>query len=130
MSRPVYGLVDFDPDGIGILSTYKRGSKRLAHETAELSCPTMHWIGLKSGDILSSTDTHQVQGLLKLSGRDRRRASRMLMREPLDENGEEPVWRREVQVMLMLNIKAEIQLLDARKGGMGSWLDAHMNLHG
>ena len=31
-------------------------------------------------------------------------------------------WRREVQVMLMLNVKAEIQVLEAREGGLGGWL--------
>ena len=42
---------------------------------------------------------------------------------------EEKEWRRELQVMLTLNVKAEIQILSERagggpgRGGLESWLD-------
>jgi meiotic recombination protein SPO11 len=118
----IYGLMDFDPDGFDILSTYKFGSAALAHENESLVLPSLRWIGISSSHIGQEDDLHQSQGLLKLSARDRRKATRMLEREPFIENGSEPEWRREIQVMLMLNVKAEIQLLEARAGGLTGWL--------
>ena len=120
----MYGLFDFDPDGLGILSTYKHGSIKMDPESIRLSCPTMEWIGLKSCDLSLSDEIHHGQGLLRLSDRDRRMTNRMLARQLLDEDGKEPLWRREVQVMLMLNIKAEIQHLEWREGGAWSWLES------
>jgi len=119
---PIYALVDFDPDGIDILSTYKYGSKALAHQNAELTLPSIQWIGVNSSHVGQDDDLHQTQGLLRLSARDRRKANLMLERSHFAENGAEPGWRREIQVMLMLNIKAETQLLEARAGGLVAWL--------
>lgn len=118
-SPPIYSLMDFDPDGIDILSTYKHGSAALAHEKADHELPMIQWLGLNSQDIGSSEDLHECQGLLTLTERERRKAVRMLEREVFRKESE---WRREVQVMLMLNVKAEIQLLEARKGGLSGWL--------
>jgi meiotic recombination protein SPO11 len=112
--------VDYDPDGMDILSTYKHGSTALAHEKADLALPCIQWLGLDSTNIGQGEDLHQNQGLLRLSARDRRKAARMLEREVFMK--EEPEWRRELQVMLMLNVKAEIQLLEAREGGLVRWL--------
>lgn len=120
--RAVYALVDFDPDSIDILSTYKHGSAALAHEKANLELPVIQWIGLQSKAIGYQQDLHQAQGLLSLSTRDRRKANRMLEREPYLDNGKEPSWRREIQGMLFLNVKAEIQLLEAQSGGLCEWL--------
>ncbi|QDS68603.1 hypothetical protein FKW77_000913 [Venturia effusa] len=119
---PLYGLMDFDPDGLDILSTYKHGSKALAHQNAELALPSIQWLGVKSSHIGQETDLHQTQGLLRLSARDRRKATSMLEREQFAEDGAEPEWRTELQVMLMLNVKAEIQLLEARSDGLVGWL--------
>jgi meiotic recombination protein SPO11 len=119
---PVYALVDYDPDGIDILSTYKHGSAALAHEKVELELPCVQWLGLSSKDLGQNEDLHQSQGLLRLSGRDRRKATRMLEREPFTEDGDEPSWRREIQIMLLLNVKAEIQLLEAQCNGLPGWL--------
>lgn len=115
---PLYGLMDFDPDGLDILSTYKHGSKALAHQSAELALPSIQWLGVKSAHVGQEDDLHQTQGLLKLSARDRRKATSMLEREHFAEDGAEQEWRRELQVMLMLNVKAEIQLLEARSHGL------------
>lgn len=47
----------------------------------------------------------------------------MLERPTFAEDGPEPMWRRELQVMLMLNTKAEIQHLSGREGGLEEWLE-------
>lgn len=50
----------------------------------------------------------------------------MLEKEMLGEYGKESEWRRELQVMLMLNVKAEIQILSSGEGGLERWLDAKL----
>ncbi|TVY82608.1 Meiotic recombination protein rec12 [Lachnellula suecica] len=114
---PILALVDFDADGIGIMSTYKSGSAALAHESATLAVPSIQWLGVRSCDFLK-TDA-DVPGLLKLTARDRRIAVKMLEREMEEE------WRRELQVMLMLDVKAEIQVLGNGER-LGEWLDGKL----
>lgn len=63
-----------------------------------------------------------TDGLIPLSKRDRRLATRMLSRAPFCEDGDEPSWRKEVQSMLVLNMKAEIQFLECYDGGLAGWL--------
>lgn len=111
---PVFAVVDYDPDGLGILATYKHGSFSLRHENADLKIPGIHWLGMKSFSHVrfSSAKDHQYQVLLRLSARDRHRATCMLHRPLLSEHGKEKEWRRELQVMLMLNIKNEIEILE------------------
>jgi meiotic recombination protein SPO11 len=121
LNIPTFCLVDFDPDGIGIMSTYKYGSMALSHEDQNLTVPSMGWLGVQSADIIPTIHSKKV-GLLKLSGRDRRTASRLIDREALRE-GAGVEWRRELQVMLMLNCKAEIQILSSGDPGLEGWLD-------
>jgi len=122
-SPPIYCLVDFDPDGINILSTYKHGSVNLAHET-KLAIPKIAWLGIKSSDIMFYQKESHGQGLLSLTPRDRRIASKMLERELMQDNGLEAEWRRELQVMLILGVKAEIQIINSTDGAaLSTWLD-------
>ncbi len=123
---PVYALVDYDPDGLGILSTYKYGSATLSHENHTLIVPQIQWLGLRSTDIRDTDNTHQSQGLLQMSNRDRRKAAKMLEWDHISDGGSEPQWRRELQIMLMLNVKAEMQLLDSSLGGMQDWVYARV----
>lgn len=48
----------------------------------------------------------------------------MLKRDLLGEDHEwsETGWRRELQVMLVLGYKAEMELLEEREGGLETWL--------
>ncbi|KAI9744265.1 MAG: hypothetical protein M1818_002417 [Claussenomyces sp. TS43310] len=120
----IYGLFDFDPDGIGILSTYKHGSSALAHENRNLVIKNMRWLGVRSSDLLKDMASSDEQGLLKLTPRDRRIATLMLQKGVLQEHVE-PEWRRELQVMLMLNIKAEIQVMSNRRS-LEDYLDIQL----
>jgi meiotic recombination protein SPO11 len=139
---PMYALVDLDPDGIAILSTYKYGSYRLAHEdvapkdTPALSLPDIRWLGVKShhmcrtpvGDSDTSTCTMPgLQSLMRLTARDRTKAMRMLEWNLCTEDGPEQEWREELQTMLMLNIKAEMQILGELPGGLVSWLSNQLH---
>lgn len=120
---PVYAMVDFDPDGIAILSTYKYGSVNLAHETSHMCLPKIQWLGLRSEHVLSGEATHADQGLLTLTARDRKKARSMLGWQVLEGNDD---LRRELRVMLMLNVKAELQLLDATSDGMNKLLESSL----
>jgi meiotic recombination protein SPO11 len=122
-SPPIYAMVDFDPDGIAIFSTYKYGSRNLAHETSQMCLPHIQWLGLRSEHLLRGEGTHDDQGLLTLTARDGKKARSMLAWQVLE--GDEDL-RRELQVMLMLNIKAELQLLDATSDGMSKLLESSL----
>ncbi|KAF2467887.1 DNA topoisomerase IV, alpha subunit [Lindgomyces ingoldianus] len=131
-------LVDFDPDGLAIMSTYKYGSMRLAHEnvatndTPALALPQLSWLGVRSHQLSRTPVTGRVtncsanvdaQGLMRLTSRDRKKAHRMLEWEICREDGPEPTWRSELQTMLMLNTKAEMQILEEQPGGLASWVN-------
>ncbi|KAI9863699.1 MAG: hypothetical protein M1813_003722 [Trichoglossum hirsutum] len=117
---PIYALVDFDPHGLGILSTYKYGSIALAHENAQLTVSRIRWLGVKSTD-LQEGEAGEAQGLLSLSARDRGKALKMLGSEVFAEETE---WRREMQVMLFLNIKAEVQVMsEFGRMGLERWIE-------
>jgi meiotic recombination protein SPO11 len=133
----MYALVDFDPDGIAILSTYKYGSYRLAHEkvtpsdTMAPGLPNIRWLGVKSHHMsrtpvgeehVDTSAMPQLQGLMRLTARDRIQAARMLEWDLCTEDGPEQGWRQELQKMMVLNVKAEMQILDELPGGLLSWL--------
>ncbi|MCJ1404914.1 hypothetical protein MMC11_008140 [Xylographa trunciseda] len=120
---PIFGLADFDPHGLQIILTYKYGSKALAHENAELVVPTLRWLGVKSKDLLQGEISTDQSGLMPLTSQDRKMAIRMLGRAAFSEEIERE-WMKELQTMLMLDMKAEIQLLDRREGGLATWLKA------
>jgi meiotic recombination protein SPO11 len=120
-SCPVYGLFDFDPDGIGIFHTYKYGSWNTAHEGAHIACPRLQWLGLRSSDVFASTNEQSEHAVLQLTARDRCRASSMLL-WPAFHEASEHLLKRELQLMLFLNQKAEIQLIDALPGGLNARL--------
>ena len=121
---PIYAFTDFDPDGIAIMSTYKHGSWNLSHESAQLIVPRLQWLGIQSEDVMIDRD---CKGLLRLSGRDRRKAIKMLENSPVfRDDGGEVEWRREIQVMLMLNVKAEMEMLGEREGGVAAFVESKL----
>ena len=106
------------------MSTYKHGSLKLSHENAGLNVPSIQWLGIQSRDVLAGNENDEYSGLLRLSARDRKKAADMLeASEVLQEDGTEKVWRRELQVMLMLNVKAEMEILADRQGGVKGWVE-------
>lgn len=120
---PVFAMMDFDPDGIAILSTYKHGSASLAHETSQLCLPKIQWLGLRSEHALSGKVTHAEQGLLTLTARDRKKARKMLAWQVLEQDES---LRRDLQVMVILNVKAELQMLDTVPDGMSILLESNL----
>ncbi|KAJ4988601.1 type IIb DNA topoisomerase [Stagonosporopsis vannaccii] len=135
---PMYAFVDLDPDGIAIMSTFKYGSYRLAHEdhiasdnTQALSLPSIRYLGMRIQHISrAQMEQHdadrgavpELHGLMRLTARDRTKAVRMLEWDLCSETGLEQDWRHELQSMLMLNVKAEMQILDELPGGLVPFL--------
>jgi meiotic recombination protein SPO11 len=121
--RPViFGLFDADPDGINIMQIYRQGSHSLPHERA-VDVPEMQWLGIRTDDVLA--DVQDDEAVLKLTARDRRKAAAMLERlgGEAEAGGVDEQCKIELQKMLMLNIKAEIQILEDRCGGLQGWLE-------
>ena len=117
------------------MSTYKYGSFKLSHENAGLNTQSIQWLGIRAESVLAGNGQDDYHGLLTLSARDRKKAVDILERmEPLQESGTEEEWRRELQVMLLLNVKAEMEVLAEREGGVKRWVDEKLlktvaNLH-
>lgn len=108
------------------MSTYKHGSWNLSHENEKLNVPSIRWLGLRSRELLDGTTGGLSEGLLQLTMRDRKKAMKMLERPLLDEEAEEKEWRRELQVMLMLGVKAEMEILADRAGGICGWVEERL----
>ncbi|KAJ6022091.1 Winged helix-turn-helix transcription repressor DNA-binding [Penicillium herquei] len=124
---PVYALVDGDPDGISIMSTYKYGSMAHSHENARFVVPNLQYLGLRVSDAILDSELSESISLLALTPRDRRKIASMLQNSPIwAADGPEPEWRVELQRMLMLNLKAEIEILYEREGGLKGWIDQKM----
>lgn len=124
---PFYALVDGDPDGLAIMSIYKYGSAAHAHDNYMLTIPTLQCLGLRLSDAASSSTIHTSNENLPLSTRDRRKVISMLQNNPVWANdGPEREYRVELQKMLILNIKAEIETLYSHEGGLEAWIDRRM----
>ena len=123
---PIFALVDFDPDGVAIMSTYKHGSQNLSHENARLNVPGIRWLGLRSECLLDRSGGFDGNGLLPLTNRDRKMAKKMLEKSSLGIESDESELRRDLQLMLMLGCKAEMEMLNDREGGVERWLEERL----
>lgn len=116
------------------MSIYKHGSWNLSHEDQNHNVRSICWLGPKSEDLLLNNgegdeydsgmvSDSEVAGLLRLSLRDRRRAVGMMKKISLKKNGQDKEWKRELQVMLMLGLKAEMEVLGNRNKGLEAWVE-------
>ncbi|KAL8829429.1 MAG: hypothetical protein Q9191_002020 [Dirinaria sp. TL-2023a] len=122
----VFALADFDPDGIAIIGNFKHGSRTLSHENAALNVSSVEWLGLRSCALLERRVDDASEGLLRLSYRDRKKAMKILENPQLSEGAAEKEWRRELQVMLMLGVKAEMEIMSDRADGLERWVDERL----
>ncbi|CAP98697.1 Pc22g14090 [Penicillium rubens Wisconsin 54-1255] len=122
-----YALTDGDPHGMAIMSTYKYGSAANLHQNARLSIPRLQWLGLRVSDIIAVPEVLGDTALLSLTMRDRKKIMAMLRNSPVwASDGPEPEWRAELQRMLVLNLKAEIEILYGCQGGLEGWINRRM----
>ncbi|KAK7371921.1 hypothetical protein VNO80_05288 [Phaseolus coccineus] len=106
---PVYCLVDCDPYGFDILTTYRFGSMQMAYDTKHLRVPEIRWLGVFPSD--SERYFVPKQCLLPLTAEDKRKGEAMLLRCYLEK--EVPQWRLELKLMLQKGVKFEIEALSA-----------------
>ncbi|PON33376.1 Meiotic recombination, Spo [Parasponia andersonii] len=107
---PAYCLVDCDPYGFDILSTYRFGSMQMAYDAKFLRVPEIKWLGVFPSD--SEKYCLPKQCLLPMTAEDKRKIEAMLRRCYLQR--EVPKWRLELEVMLQRGVKFEIEALSAR----------------
>ncbi|KAH0458370.1 hypothetical protein IEQ34_013685 [Dendrobium chrysotoxum] len=106
---PVYCLVDFDPYGFDILTTYRFGSMQLAYDAKLMRVPEIRWLGAFSSDFEKYKLPERC--LLSLTTEDKKKAEAMLSRCYLHQ--EAPQWRLELEIMLHKGLKFEIEALSA-----------------
>ncbi|CAI7610648.1 unnamed protein product [Penicillium palitans] len=122
-----YALTDGDPHGMAIMSTYKYGSAAHLDQNARLSIPRLQWLGLRVTDIIAVPEVLGDTALLSLTMRDRKKIVAMLRNSPVwASDGPEPEGRSELQRMLVLNLKAEIEILYGCQGGLEGWINRRM----
>ncbi|XP_031404294.1 meiotic recombination protein SPO11-1 [Punica granatum] len=104
---PVYCLVDCDPYGFDILSTYRFGSMQMAYDAKLLRVQGICWLGAFSSD----SEKYNIPNvcLLPLTAEDKKRTEVMLQRCYLQR--EAPEWRLELELMLHRGVKFEIEAL-------------------
>lgn len=114
---------------MAIMSTYKYGSMAHAHDNEKLNVSKLCWLGLRTSDVIGGADSFGDEAFIRLSLRDRKKAVAMLSNNPVwAEDGPEQEWRAELQQMLMLNLKAEIEILYNRQEGLEGWINKKMTL--
>ncbi|KAJ3542404.1 hypothetical protein NM208_g4107 [Fusarium decemcellulare] len=143
---PILALVDYDPDGVKILKCYRYGSDKLGHE-ANLDTQAIQWLGIKSDQLMqncvatdhSRSDAHNTRSqssqmsITSTSCREpisylnlRERAAAVSTLKKLSGFSSSDIevleMRRELQVMIALGVKAEIEWLD-ESGDLCQWLD-------
>ncbi|XP_023536168.1 meiotic recombination protein SPO11-1 [Cucurbita pepo subsp. pepo] len=107
LALPAFCLVDCDPYGFDILTTYRFGSMQMAYDAKYLRIPQLHWLGAFASD----SDTYNLpqQCLIPLTLEDKRRTEALLLRCYLRR--EVPHWRLELESMLQRGVKFEIEAL-------------------
>uniref|UniRef100_A0A1D1YDQ0 DNA topoisomerase (ATP-hydrolyzing) n=1 Tax=Anthurium amnicola TaxID=1678845 RepID=A0A1D1YDQ0_9ARAE len=104
---PVYCLVDCDPYGFDILTTYRFGSMQMAYDAKLMCVPEVRWLGVFPSD-------HEKYNLpdrclLPLTPEEKKKTEAMLLRCYLHK--EAPDWRLELERMLQKGVKFEIEAL-------------------
>ncbi|XP_028768192.1 meiotic recombination protein SPO11-1 [Neltuma alba] len=102
---PAFCLVDCDPYGFDILTTYRFGSMQMAYDTKYLRVPELRWLGAFPSDVGKFSVPKHC--LLPLTAEDKRRIKAMLHRCYLQR--EVPEWRSELELMLQKGVKFEIE---------------------
>lgn len=140
-------LVDYDPDGLSIFRCYRYGS---SNQTS-IGNPGAQLLGIKTQQVLelqrkapkedsgsyqasttrwmrsSVSSTSCRDPITQLTPRDRKLALSTLdsLYDLIHKENESVELVRELQTMLMLGVKAEIQWLD-ESGSLATWLDERL----
>ncbi len=112
LQLPILAIMDADVYGFEIMRVYTVGSKALSFEARTLAVPNIKWLGLLPTDLMEDSGFGiPKSAFIKMSQSDVKKARRLLDEEFVLKR---PKWREQLQVLLDLGIKAEIQALNAR----------------
>jgi DNA topoisomerase-6 subunit A len=113
LKLPVYVLVDNDPWGYYIYSVVKQGSINLAFESQRMAIPAARFIGMSSFDMEKFDIPKAVT--ISLTDQDIRRAKEILNYPWFGrKKGRIYPWRNEINHMLKLGVKLELEALSAK----------------
>lgn len=125
-TKSIFAIVDHDPHGFNILSVYKFGSVALAHENHRLVVHEMKLLGVKNVDLgpllneSSEANAATDNGIIPLTSHDRKKVKQLLEKGYIWTQED---WRCELQRMLFMNLKAELQAIDVdNRGGLEAYL--------
>lgn len=105
---PILGLFDSDPYGLKIMSVYMSGSKAMSYDSEALATSDIKWLGVRPSDL----DRYKIpeQCRLDMTQADIDMGEKLLKEEFIQKN---PEWMKELQLMLKMKKKAEIQALSS-----------------
>ncbi|KAK1440255.1 hypothetical protein QVD17_06080 [Tagetes erecta] len=104
---PAFCLVDCDPYGFDILTTYRFGSMQMAYDAKLMKLPEINWLGVFPSDAAKFNVPQQC--LLPMTTEDKIKTEAILNRCYLQR--EAPQWRLELQLLLQSGVKFEIEAL-------------------
>ncbi|KAK1156237.1 meiotic recombination protein SPO11-like [Acipenser oxyrinchus oxyrinchus] len=105
---PIFALVDADPHGIEIMCIYKYGSMSMSFDARSLTVPAVMWLGLLPSDMERLNVPNEV--LIPLTKRDLSKLNSLQKRPYMSC---QPLWNKEMEIMVKCNMKAELQSLTA-----------------
>ena len=103
LQLPVYGLVDWNCWGVGVLLTYKLGSARAGFEAHKYAVD-IAWLGLRSSQVTGIPD----DALQPLTDRDKKRGTNILNSAFITKH---PAWATEISAQLKAGSKCELEAL-------------------
>jgi len=105
---PILALVDSDPYGLKILSVYMSGSKQMSYDSNHLTTSDIKWLGVRPSDL----DKYSLPAQCRLPLTDHdKKTGEELLKEPFILK--HPEWVKELELMLKMGVKAEIQALSS-----------------
>ena len=105
LNVPILGLFDADPYGLKILSVYMKGSKNMSYDAINLTTPDIKWLGVRPSDLEKYKIPPQCR--LEMSEHDLKTGKELLEEDFIKAN---PLWHKELEMMVKSKIKAEILL--------------------
>ncbi|CAI9279979.1 unnamed protein product [Lactuca saligna] len=101
LQLPAYCLVDCDPYGFDILTTYRFGSMQMAYDAKILRLPEIKWLGVFPSDVEKYNFPQQC--LLPMTPQDKVKTEAILNRCYLQRLV--PKWRLELELLLKNGVK-------------------------
>ncbi|KAI8112309.1 hypothetical protein M9434_003632 [Picochlorum sp. BPE23] len=105
---PVLALVDSDPYGLKILSVYMKGSMNMSYDSSNLTTPDIKWLGVRPSDLDRFNIPQQCR--LPMTDEDIKTGRKLLEEDFVKSN---PLWVKELEIMVTTKVKAEIQALSS-----------------